>query len=46
MVSKNQSILIDLKLILITALVIFFLNLMLHDKFFKNVPARKTFTLN
>ena len=37
---KNQSILIDLKLILITALVIVFPKLNVVDKFFKSIPAK------
>ena len=37
---KNQSILIDLKLILITALVIIFPKINVTDKFFKSVPAK------
>lgn len=37
---KNQSFLVDLKLILITALVIIFPKLDIIDKFFKNVPRK------
>jgi len=37
---KNQSILIDLKLILITALVIVFPKLNVIDKFFKSLPKK------
>tara|TARA_Y100000768_G_scaffold68741_1_gene48220 strand:- start:330 stop:1001 length:672 start_codon:yes stop_codon:yes gene_type:complete len=37
---KNQSFLVDLKLILITALVIFFPKLNIIDKFFKNIPEK------
>ena len=37
---KNQSFLVDLKLILITALVIIFPKLNIIDKFFKNVPKK------
>ena len=37
---KNQSILVDLKLILITALVIIFPKLNVIDKFFKSLPAK------
>ena len=37
---KNQSFVVDLKLILITALVIIFPKLNIIDKFFKNVPKK------
>ena len=37
---KNKSILVDLKLILITALVIIFPKLNIIDKFFKSIPAK------
>ena len=37
---KNQSFLVDLKLILITALVIVFPKLNIVDKFFKSIPAK------
>ena len=37
---KNQSLFVDLKLILITALVIIFPKLNIIDKFFKNVPKK------